>query len=237
MYTTSAVKEPTPSRGAGVYEELRDLIVRGRLAPGARLVELAIAARLGVSRTPAREAIQRLAQDGFLRQVGQGVRSQFLVAPLTAEDCADLYATMAALEGAAARNVSRLSPAGRKVLAEELKRLESRFEVEAKRSKLELDRLFETHNAFHEHLVASCATPWLRSLTALTRPLVDRYEYVYAPLVGGDHRATFEEHATIIRAIRNATAPGVESAVKANWINSAERLRSAMARLGPRGDW
>jgi DNA-binding GntR family transcriptional regulator len=238
MYTTNVAIMPIgPSRRTGVYEELRTLIVRGRLGPGARLVELDIAARLGVSRTPAREAIQRLAQDGFLKQVGQGTRSHFLVAPLTAEDCGDLYGTMGGLEGAAARNVVRLPDGERKRLANELKRLEAGFEAQAARSGMELEKLFESHNAFHEHLVVTCATPWLGSLIALTRPLVDRYEFVYAPLVGGDHKDTFEEHADIIRAVRDGSASATESAVKTNWINGGERLRAAMSRVGPRGDW
>lgn len=238
MYTTNVAITPIgPSRRIGVYEELRSLIVRGRLGPGARLVELDIAARLGVSRTPAREAIQRLAQDGFLKQVGQGTRSHFLVAPLTAEDCGDLYGTMGALEGAASRNIVKLPGKERKELANELKRLEAGFEAQAARSELELDRLFESHNVFHEHLVVRCATRWLGSLIALTRPLVNRYEFVYTPLVGGDYRDTFEEHANVIRAVRDGTGPAIESAVKANWINGAGRLRAAMSRVGPRGDW
>ncbi|MEA2885631.1 MAG: hypothetical protein QOH32_4999, partial [Bradyrhizobium sp.] len=140
MYTSNVSIPPTgPSRRMGVYEELRSLIVRGRLGPGARLVELDIAARLGVSRTPAREAIQRLAQDGFLKQVGQGSRSHFLVAPLSAEDCGDLYATMGGLEGAAARNIVKLPSKERKDLASELKRLEATFEAHAARSEMELE--------------------------------------------------------------------------------------------------
>jgi DNA-binding GntR family transcriptional regulator len=238
MYTANVAIPPIgPSRRLGVYEELRTLIVQGRLGPGARLVELDIAARLGVSRTPAREAIQRLAQDGFLKQVGQGTRSHFLVAPLTAEDCGDLYGTMGSLEGAAARNIVKLSGSERKDLASELKRLEAAFEAQAARSGMELEKLFESHNAIHEHLVVRCATPWLGSLIALTRPLVNRYEFVYAPLVGGDHKDTFEEHANIIRAVRGATAPAIEGAVRANWTNGAERLQAAMSRVGPRGDW
>jgi DNA-binding GntR family transcriptional regulator len=238
MYTTSVAITPIgPSRRLGVYEELRTLIVQGRLGPGARLVELDIAARLGVSRTPAREAIQRLAQDGFLKQVGQGTRSHFLVAPLTAEDCGDLYGTMGGLEGAAARNIAKLPGNERKELASELKRLEAGFEAQAARSGMELEKLFESHNVFHEHLVERCATPWLGSLIVLTRPLVNRYEFVYAPLVGGDHKDTFEEHANIIRAVRGGTAPAIEGLVRANWANGAERLQAAMARVGPRGDW
>ena len=53
-------------RPDAVYERLQDLIIRGRLAPGVRVVENDIAARLGVSRTPVREAILKLADEGLL---------------------------------------------------------------------------------------------------------------------------------------------------------------------------
>jgi len=79
--------------------------------------------------------------------------------------------------------------------------------------------------------------PWLRWLIALTRSLVDRYEFVYAPLVGGDHAETFIEHREIVRAVRDGSASIVEAALRRNWINGGERLGAAMARLGPRGDW
>ena len=48
------------ARPQQVYERLRELIIDGRLAPGARIVETDVAARLGVSRTPVRGALQRL---------------------------------------------------------------------------------------------------------------------------------------------------------------------------------
>ena len=47
-----------------VYERLRHLIVHGVMAPGSRIVESDVAARLGVSRTPVRGALQRLQQEG-----------------------------------------------------------------------------------------------------------------------------------------------------------------------------
>jgi len=101
----------------------------------------------------------------------------------------------------------------------------------------DLDELFELHNAFHDEIVRTCATPRLRELIDRVRPQVDRYEFVYAPLVGPNHEETFEEHAAIIRTMRDGTAAAAESAVRANWLNSAERLQRAMSRTGPRGAW
>jgi DNA-binding GntR family transcriptional regulator len=102
------------------YERLRGLLVSGRIAPGSRLIELDIARRLGVSRTPVREAVQRLAHEGLARPVGGGAKAQFAAAPATRDDLADLFAIVGALEGLAGRGVARLRPDARRTLAAEL---------------------------------------------------------------------------------------------------------------------
>ncbi|MFB6240160.1 MAG: GntR family transcriptional regulator, partial [Gemmatimonadota bacterium] len=53
-------------RSGETYTRLRELIVRGQLAPGSRIIETDVAERLGVSRTPVRSALQRLEQEGFI---------------------------------------------------------------------------------------------------------------------------------------------------------------------------
>src|SRR2546426_7079104 len=69
--SAAAPRKPGPARASTmvrgerplvVYEQLRDLIVHGHLAPGSRIVESDVAGRLGVSRTPVRGALQRLQQ-------------------------------------------------------------------------------------------------------------------------------------------------------------------------------
>ena len=52
------------SRADHAYVMLRDLIVRGSLAPGSRIIETDVAERLGVSRTPVRDALRQLLQEG-----------------------------------------------------------------------------------------------------------------------------------------------------------------------------
>src|SRR5947209_20367830 len=63
---TAPIDAPHGSRPDQVYARLRGLIVNGLLAPGNRIVETEIATRLGVSRTPVREALQRLLQEGYV---------------------------------------------------------------------------------------------------------------------------------------------------------------------------
>src|SRR5437667_12189347 len=74
---------PHGSRPDQVYARLRDLIVQGLLAPGSRLVETEIASRLGVSRTPVREALQRLRQEGYVMGSPGAQQSWLTVAPIT----------------------------------------------------------------------------------------------------------------------------------------------------------
>lgn len=233
--SSHAKERPAPHGSA--YRQLRDLIIRGRLAAGARVVELDVAGKLGVSRTPAREAIKRLHQEGFLNATGSGVRTQLSVSPLTADDLLDVYRIMAALEGTAARHAADLPEDERRALAKSLKSSNAKFEKVSRKRGHDFDELFELHNAFHDELVRAGATPRLRALIDSVRPQVDRYEFVYAPLVGTYHDVTFEEHAAIVRALRDGSPSAAESAVRANWINSAERLQIALSRSGPRGTW
>ena len=216
--------------GLTAYDKLRDLIVRGRLAPGARLIETELAAALGVSRTPVREAISRLVQDGLALPARRSTRTQVAVAPLTEADLHDLYTIMGALEGAAARNVRTMTPADRKVLSAAMTKTHDAFERIGRDHPADFERLFESHNAFHAVFVERCATRRLRTMIEHVRPHIDRYEYMYAGLVGPDYSETFAEHRAIIRAIRSGPAARAEQAVRANWLNSARRLSAAVSR-------
>lgn len=106
---------PAPTAGAGkrrsdsfdhgeaapfVYAALKERIFDGRLPPGVRIVETAVADEFGVSRTPVREAIHRLISEGIVeRTSGRGLA----VVELTGEEIEDLYVTRMVLEGLAAR--------------------------------------------------------------------------------------------------------------------------------------
>ena len=93
-----------------VVEKLRQLIFRGDIAAGERINELQIAAALGVSRTPLREAVKLLASDGLLELMpGRGAR----VRRLSAEEIRDHFEVIGALERHAVElTVTRLTPSG-----------------------------------------------------------------------------------------------------------------------------
>src|SRR5687768_14676367 len=118
---------PHGSRPDQVYARLRDLIVQGSLAPGSRIVETEISERLGVSRTPVREALQRLQQEGYVIGAPGAQQSRLTVAPLTQDDVHELLDIVGALEGLGARRGALMDVPDRRVLAKELRALNQEF--------------------------------------------------------------------------------------------------------------
>ena len=136
---------------------LRELVFDGEFAPGERVPEVDLAARLGVSRTPMRLALSTLAHEGLLEPLAGG---GFVVRSFTRDDVADAIELRGVLEGTAAR------------LAAE--RLESPSELEAlMAASQELDdvvrdpsaeaflRYVELNDAYHDALVALAKSPTL----------------------------------------------------------------------------
>lgn len=81
------------------YEMIRDAILDGTYAPGAPLVELVLAEQCGVSRTPIREALTRLEQDGLVERGGRGL----IVRQRTPDEIMDIYELRLVLETAVVR--------------------------------------------------------------------------------------------------------------------------------------
>ena len=229
----------TTSKRAGgerigrAYERLFEMIVHGRLPPGARIAEGPLGEMLGVSRTPVREALQRLRQEGLLVEVGggAGLRARLAVAPLLRGRMEELYALAAAVEALAARGLSKADAAKREELARRLEKIERSFHAEARRRPPEFDRLFELHQAFHRALVEAAAGPETRAVLRTIRPQMDRYEWFYAPMAGPDFTPTRGEHAAIIEAVRHGNARELEQAVRTNWLNAARRLGPLLERF------
>ncbi|HJU65178.1 MAG TPA: GntR family transcriptional regulator, partial [Gemmatimonadaceae bacterium] len=113
---TARSKNGRDDRPSRVYHQLRTLIVEARLAPGTRLVESEIAARLGVSRTPVRSALQRLQQEGYVIASPHLQNVRLTVAPLTREDSRELFHLVGELEGLAARGAAELPASDRQSL-------------------------------------------------------------------------------------------------------------------------
>ena len=224
-------------RPAAVYERLRDLIVQGRLSPGTRLVEMELALRLGVSRTPLRAALERLRQEGYVTGERGARQLRLVVAPLTADDAHELFHLVGALEGEAAEVAARLPKHERKALAESLRELNEEFEREASAKHPDHHALFQLDHRFHAMYVHASAGPRLRALHDAVKPQAERYERLYVTLLATAIGDSVQEHKRIVSAIRAGEPAKAREATRTNWANAAERLTRVIATTGQRGDW
>jgi DNA-binding GntR family transcriptional regulator len=233
----SAADAPHGSRPEQVYSRLRDLIVQGLLAPGSRIVETEIATRLGVSRTPVREALQRLQQEGYVMGSPGAQQSRLTVAPLTRDDVHELLNIVGALEGLGSRGAASLPTNDRKALVRDLKALNSEFHRAGKATPLDHSNLYDVDGQFHRRIVEAAAGPRLLSLHDAVKPQAERYIRMYISMLTTDIRTSVYEHDTIISAIDDGRADDAELAVQLNWRHAADRVSKVIELAGERGSW
>ncbi len=220
------------------YLQLRDLIVRGRIGAGARVVEEDVAVKFGVSRTPVREALARLIQEGYLTPVTGGRRTEVVVAPLSTESVRELWGMIGALEGLAVSSVSNLAEQRREALTGDLERLNRELRAAGTARSRDADKLFELQAAFHQRFVNETAGSHLLSVYASLRPQVQRYEWVYGTRLDAEYEPSTMEHLQIIAAVRAGDGIKAREAVEIHWDKAAFRtiqiIRSIDSQPGPR---
>src|SRR4029453_7567262 len=128
-----------------IYDDLRSEIIRCKLAPGEPLNELEVATRFKTSRTPIREACNRLAHQRFLISVPN---KGHIVAPISIKDILSLYQLRFIVETACAESAAtRLSHS-------EIEALEELLRVEENPEQADKDELIEMNRNFHRQLTA-----------------------------------------------------------------------------------
>ena len=228
-------KQSASDRGTQAYNHLRELIVRGRLAPGSRLIETEVAERLGLSRTPVRSALQRLMQEGYIAAPPKGRQSRPFVAPLTQDDAVELFYIVAEMEGLAAWRAAGRED--RQAVVDELNELNAQMLSEASVSKPSRERIFQLDTRFHRCYVEGGAGPRLMALHDAIKPQAERYTRLYIDALLDQLSVSVEEHQIIIDAIEAGDAELAQSSVQTNWRNAAERLSGVIARAGELGSW
>src|SRR5438034_7680649 len=235
--TGSLAAAPHGSRPDQVYVRLRDLIVQGSLAPGSRIVETEIASRLGVSRTPVREALQRLQQEGFVNGAPGAQQSRLTVAPLTRDDVHELLDVVGALEGLGARRSASIDTTERKMLVKELRALNQEFSRAARGTPVDHSKLYDADERLHRRIVQAGVGPRLLALHDAVKPQAERYIRMYISMLTGDIKSSVDEHDAMIDAIEEGRANDAQDAVEVNWRHASERLARVIELAGERGSW
>ncbi len=222
---------------AGAYRRLRELIVAGRLAPGAPLIETDLSKRLGVSRTPVRAALQRLHSEGFVAASRSGQMLRAFVSPLTADDMREVFLMVGSLESVAARLAASLEPERRAALAGTLAALDRELRAAAAARPPDLVRAQDLQVRFRRAFVEAGSGPRLRAELDVLEAQAERYERVYT----GAILLAFEEgaagRAAVASAIGRGDTEAAERAVVDHWRAAADRYRQVVSILGERGNW
>jgi DNA-binding GntR family transcriptional regulator len=223
-------------RANRLYDSLRNLIVRGQLAPGARIVETEVAERFGVSRTPVRAAFQRLEREGYV-VASATHQARMTVAPLTREDVGELLEIVGELEGLSARGAARLAESERERLAKDLAGLNTDFRKAASAKGAQPGRLYELDEKFHRRYVEAGSGPRLLSLHEAVKPQAERYIRMYIALLLDTVATAGSEHDAIVDAIHTGNAGAAQRAVQTNWRHASDRLVRAIDVMGEQGNW
>jgi DNA-binding GntR family transcriptional regulator len=203
----------TRSRADFAYDTLRDAIWEGRIGRGERIREEDIARTLGVSRTPVREALQRLQQRGLLvNRLGRGLT----VAELSKREVIELYAMREILEGSAARFAAQHATGPEIEILYGLQR-------ELGSAPDHALRLVTLNRRFHQAIYDAAHNQYLtQALDALHDSMALLHSTTFrAPK---RRRESDEEHRRIVAAIERHDADAAEAAAREH-IRQAQRTR------------
>ncbi len=200
-----------------VFNTLREAILRGDLVPGERLMELQLAAKLGVSRTPIREAIRMLEQEGLAITIP---RKGAIVAGMTEKDMQDVLEIREALEELS------VQVACDKITDEEVAKLRGNMEnFETSLKSGDIKRMAEADVEFHDVIYQATDNPKLINMLNNLREQMYRYrvEYLKNP---SNHEQLLREHEAIYRGIMAKDKGAVTEMIRKHISNQVDVVKN-----------
>ncbi|WP_050055086.1 GntR family transcriptional regulator [Pseudarthrobacter siccitolerans] len=213
MTSRSPRSSARPQLSEKATAHIRGLIMSGEIRPGTLVRPETIGEDLGISTTPAREALQALRVEGFLELVP---RRGFVVAPLTGQDIRDLFQVQALIGGELAAR------AATKATAQDVAELEAlHHELIAAAARNDHDRLEEKNHAFHREINLMADSRKIIWMLGLVTRYVPRQFYSSIP---GWPQATVTDHEELLEGIRSGDSDKTRAAMVAHIIHSGELL-------------
>ncbi|HYF84093.1 MAG TPA: GntR family transcriptional regulator [Clostridia bacterium] len=202
-----------------VFESVRGAIISGVLKPGERLMEVQLAEKLGVSRTPIREAIRKLELEGLVIMMP---RKGAYVADLSLKDITDVLEIRAALEGLAA-GLAALRITDEEIEELELNALQFHQALEAD----DFDMIVQKDIEFHDRIFKATRNDKLLQITNNLREQVQRFRIMYINK-SNKSKDLAKEHYEIAEAISKRNIDMAEKIAKKH-IENAEKYILTMA--------
>lgn len=203
-----------------VLDALREAIVTGRIAPGQRLSEMALAQQMGVSRGPIREATTRLAEEGLVTIIAN--RGSF-VTLLSADDLREVYLLRAALEGLAAQLAAHENHDAE--LAD-MEGIAAAMVVAARRRNL--DEVAALDRQFHQRLVGLARYRRLQKMWSSLRNQVTPVARRALDHESANPVEIAEHHLRVLEAIRQGRASQARRLVERHIAEASERAVTAL---------
>lgn len=207
----------SPRLAHTVYERIKDDLTELRMIPGERFSENEIADRLGVSRTPVREALYRLEQEGY---VVVATKSGWTVRPFDFDRYEALYDFRLVIEAAVVRRLCEREP------RPALEALKETWLVTPEEREADGARLAALDETFHRALVEAAGNA---EMTRVYADITDRIRPLRRlELTSGERiRQTYVEHGQILRAIMRRKVEGAEMLLRSH----IEIARSAVREI------
>lgn len=215
-----------------VYEALEAAIIQGELAPGATLSDRALADALGVSRTPVREALQRLESPVLVQRRGN---VGWTVASTSQQDVRELFELRRVLEPLGLKHLSKTWD---KPTVHELSGFFEDFPAKLSPDDLLTDFFQRDHN-FHQRIVECSQNTWIIHFYSVVEKQIDRIRHYIASRYDGDRFTEIaKEHRQICAAIAESDVSAATAALLHHLYQGEEATINTMKeqQLGQWGE-
>ena len=222
----SAVFQRPPTAQEAILVELRRYIVTGELAPGQKIVQDSLAAQLGVSRVPLREALKILEGEG---QVTYSANRGYSVTELSLSDLVEVYRIREILEAEA------VTVAVPQMTSEDIDRLvEAQRDVQAAADSGDVIAMTTANRRLHFAVIDACGLPRLMWLIRLLWDATEVYRAVY---YNDEHHRELvaAEHQALVDAVMAGDAATAVAVLTEHRQHAVAALRPVMEKAGGGG--
>jgi DNA-binding GntR family transcriptional regulator len=197
-------------------------ILTGKIVSGTRLVESSLAAEMGVSRTPIREALHKLDLEELVHSIP---RAGYLVNDMTEYDIEDLFSTRTAIEQLAARWALD------KITAEEVEKIESNLKKTDRILKDGMNRkMIDLDTEFHEIICKASRSKRLYQISQILREHMLKFRIACLHLPEIAKRAR-DGHLEILKAIKSKDSQKVDDSIQQHMVETKKDILNYMRKL------